>query len=74
MLDDSETEERLAKGRLFDLSLVDEDIAEAYKEYGMLNYTPERPLLAQIARSLRQIVHALERFELQIKIDAAKES
>ena len=42
--------------REFDLSLVDDDIASAYRKLGVMNYTAERPLLAQLCRHLRHSV------------------
>lgn len=50
------TPKHIINGREFDLSLLDADIAQAYRDLGVEIYVAERPLLAQIARDLRKLV------------------
>ena len=42
--------------REFDLSLVDKDIADNYREFGIEKYVAERPLLAHICRHLGMLI------------------
>ena len=64
-------EKKMAQLREFDLSLCDEDISTAYREYGILNYAAERPLLAQLSRDIRALVSVLN---LKIKVNATNDS
>ena len=61
-------EEKQQKLRLFDLSQCDEDIASAYKGYGILNYMAERPLLLQLSRDIRSLVNVLNGLDFKIQI------
>ena len=67
----SEDEKNMAQLREFDLSLCDTDIATAYREYGVLNYQAERPLLAQLSRDIRSLVSVLN---LKIKVSSTEDS
>ena len=49
-------QDNMIKLKEFDLSLCDEDIASAYKEYSVLNYQAERPLLCQLSRDRKSVV------------------
>ncbi|MGD9159453.1 MAG: hypothetical protein PVG39_13665 [Desulfobacteraceae bacterium] len=49
------------------LSIIDDDIAKVFRDFGYLKYSdPKRPLLAQIARSLKEIVELLRNSNIQI--------
>lgn len=64
----TDDEQKTIRLRHFDLSLCDSDIADAYKEYGVLNYQAERPLILQLSRDIRGLISLLQRpnFEPQI--------
>ena len=72
-MDDTITteEKNTARLRLFDLSLCDSDIAETYKEYGVLNYQAERPLFLQLSRDIRNIISLFQSLNLKPQISSA---
>lgn len=67
-------QDNMIKLKEFDLSLCDEDIASAYKEYSVLNYQAERPLLCQLSRDIRGLVDSLKRLNLKIKVSSTEDS
>ena len=67
VMDQKRTIEEL---RLFDLTLCDNDIATVYKEFGILNYQAERPLLLQLSRDIRSLVSLLQRLDFKTQIGA----
>ncbi len=50
------TDEQIMQYHESILSLLDDDIAKIFRDFGYNNYSdPNRPLLAQIARNLKEI-------------------
>lgn len=55
-----------AKLREFDLSLIDKDIADAYRNFGIEKYEANRPLLAHICQKLNTLVGMINNLEVKV--------
>ena len=55
----------------FNISNVDDDIAEVYRNFGHGKYESNRPLLIQLCRNTRALISILKRMEIKPKVKPA---